>query len=302
MDAFLTILNQISPFIRVALSQSSLRSLLKKGGFSYLTNLNLDKAIGQARLSDRLENVRNLIRTRDPHSAEIPLPPSAIKAEKPLPTPAAQPKKAPGLTDAEIEEPLSPLLDYLDQSLETFRKYLSESAWQVVMTKVWKEVLSVTESLLVPALSDQPTEMKPLSDKEVDIVFKWLKVSTPAASCMFKLNTQQFLTDFFYADGGGVPIEDLRNPRYRAVMMIRLYYDWSTDQLMEECVRLTNMQLTGPANSKGMARSKSVYQQRNLGTIRERKKEKNEDADTGAAEMVMRILRMRSVESTFLPF
>ena len=80
------------------------------------------------------------------------------------------------MTDAEIEEPLSPLLDYLDQSLETFRKYLSESAWQVVMTKIWKEVLSVTESLLVPALSDQQTEMKSFMDKEVDIVFKWLKV------------------------------------------------------------------------------------------------------------------------------
>ena len=85
----------------------------------------------------------------------------------------------------------------------------------------------------------------------------------------------------------------MRNPRYRAIMMIRLYYDWSTDQLMEECVRLTNQQLTSAPSAKGMARSKSVYQQRNLGTIRERKKEKNEDADTGAAEMVMRILRMR---------
>jgi hypothetical protein len=44
------------------------------------------------------------------------------------------------------------------------------------MTKIWKEVLVVVESLLVPALSDQPTELKPLTDKEVDVVFKWLKV------------------------------------------------------------------------------------------------------------------------------
>lgn len=101
------------------------------------------------------------------------------------------------------------------------------------------------------------------------------------------------MTDFFYVDGQGVPIEDLRNPRYRAIMMIRLYYDWSTDQLMEECVHLTNQQLARPVDLKGVARSKSVYQQRNLGTIRERKKEKIEEADSGAAEMVMRILRMR---------
>lgn len=103
----------------------------------------------------------------------------------------------------------------------------------------------------------------------------------------------QFLTDFFYADGKGVPSEDLRNPRYRAITMIRLYYDYSTDDLMTESVRLTNAQLTNPVNTKAVARSKSVYQQRNLGTIRQRKQEKNEEADSGAAEMVMRILRMR---------
>lgn len=50
------------------------------------------------------------------------------------------------------------------------------AAWKVVMTKIWKEVLTVIENLLVPPLSDQPTEMKALSDKEVDVVFKWLKV------------------------------------------------------------------------------------------------------------------------------
>lgn len=104
-----------------------------------------------------------------------------LDKEKALPSPsgssnAGEKKKPTELSDAEIEEPLAPLLVYLDQSLETFRRHLSESAWQVVLTKIWKEVISVVESLLVPALSDQPTEMKPLSDKEVDIVFKWLKV------------------------------------------------------------------------------------------------------------------------------
>lgn len=103
----------------------------------------------------------------------------------------------------------------------------------------------------------------------------------------------QFLTDFFHADGQGVPMADLQNPRYRSVMLIRLYYDWSTDNLMEESVRLTNEQLKASAKANGAARSKSVYQQRNLGTIRARKQEKHDEADSGAAEMVMRILRMR---------
>lgn len=88
---------------------------------------------------------------------------------------------------------------------------------------------------------------------------------------------------------------ELQNPRYRSVMLIRLYYDWSTDNLMEESVRLTNEQLKASSKAGGAIRSKSVYQQRNLGTIKKRKQEKHEEADSGAAEMVMRILRMRCV-------
>ena len=45
-------------------------------------------------------------------------------------------------------------------------------------------------------------------------------------------------------------------------------------------------------------RAKSVYQQRNLGTIRERKKEKRKEKEAGSAETIMRILRMRYVGST----
>lgn len=83
-------------------------------------------------------------------------------------------------------------------------------------------------------------------------------------------------------------------------MMIRLYYDWSTDSLMEESVRLTNQQMAMEASKASMTRSKSVYQQRNLGTIKQRKQEKHEDSDSGAAEMVMRILRMRPDALDFL--
>ena len=36
------------------------------------------------------------------------------------------------------------------------------------MTRVWKEILVIIEGLLIPSLSDILSEMKPLSDKEVD--------------------------------------------------------------------------------------------------------------------------------------
>ena len=47
-------------------------------------------------------------------------------------------------------------------------------------------------------------------------------------------------------------------------------------------------------------RAKSVYQQRNLGTIKKRKKEKQEEKEVNNGETILRILRMRCV-SIFLP-
>lgn len=52
--------------------------------------------------------------------------------------------------------------------------------------------------------------------------------------------------------------------------------------------------------SKPISRNKSVYQQRNLGTIKRRKTEKKKDQEPANCEMIMRILRMRSVEPSNL--
>lgn len=80
------------------------------------------------------------------------------------------------LTDVEVEQAILPLFDYFDANLQTLNTYLSDTAKEMVMTRVWKEILVVLEGLLIPLLSDVSSDMKPLSDKEVDIVFKWLKV------------------------------------------------------------------------------------------------------------------------------
>ena len=78
------------------------------------------------------------------------------------------------LTDAEIEAAITPLFDYLDECLATLKSSLSENEALLVLTKVWKEVLNPIESILLPPLSDAPADMQQLSEKEVDIVFKWL--------------------------------------------------------------------------------------------------------------------------------
>lgn len=60
---------------------------------------------------------------------------------------------------------------------------------------------------------------------------------------------------------------------------------------MEECVRMMQQTLRGAPTIK--KRAKSVYNQRNLGTIKERKKEKNKESDTSSDQTILRILRMR---------
>ena len=184
------------------------------------------------------------------------------------------------------------------------------------MTKVWKEILIVIEGLLVPPLSAISSDMKPLSDKEVDIVFKWLKVRALAEHFLFSsavIALLQFLRDYFYAGGEGpVPLESLQNQKYRDVLSIRLYYDWHTyvqhstrvrnrvhhqsrltcsDALMEECVRMMQQSLRAAPSVK--KRAKSVYAQRNLGTIKDRKREKQQEKEVSNGETILRILRMR---------
>jgi len=254
----------MAPVIRQSLSRTVLRSLVKPSSTG--NSLDYNKVLG---------NVTGIYKALSISSSEaqIPLPHS----EKPRLRPDE-------LTDVEIEQAIVPLFDYFDANLMTLNTYLSDTTKEQVMSRVWKQLLVVVEGLLIPPLSDVPSDMKPLLDKEVDIVFKWLK----------------FLRDYFYAGGEGpVPLETLQNQKYRDVVSIRLYYDWHTDALMEECVRL--MQHTLRAAPTMKKRAKSVYQSKSLGTIKDRKKKKQESNKEGSnGETILRILRMRPGTSDFI--
>lgn len=153
---------KMSPFIQQCLSRNVVKTLLK----SREQGLDYNKALG---------NVTALYRSAVGASSadpQIPLPSS----EKPRIRPEE-------LTDVEVEQAILPLFDYFDANLQTLNTYLSDTAKEMVMTRVWKEILTVIEGLLIPPLSDVPSDMKPLSDKEVDIVFKWLKVSSSSDRC-----------------------------------------------------------------------------------------------------------------------
>lgn len=145
----------MSPFIRQCLSRNVVKNLLNKGG----STLDYNKAV---------EGIAGLYRSAigaTSNEVQIPLP----SAEKPRIRPDE-------LTDVEVEQGILPLFDYFDANLQTLNTYLSDATKETVMTRVWKEVLSIIEGLLIPPLSEVSSDMKPLTDKEVDIVFKWLRV------------------------------------------------------------------------------------------------------------------------------
>ncbi len=53
------------------------------------------------------------------------------------------------------------------------------------------------------------------------------------------------------------------------------------------------MQQTLRASPSVKKRAKSVYSQRNLGTIKDRKREKQQEKEVSNGETILRILRMR---------
>jgi hypothetical protein len=163
------------------------------------------------------------------------------------------------------------------------------------MSKLWKQILMTIESLIVPPLSDKPSNMRALTDGELDVALKWLK----------------FLRDFFYVGGdeSGVSLSVLQNAKFNEILSVRIFYDWRTDDLME--VSCTGARMVASADEQECIRgfqstlkfkatrpSKSMLSQRNLGTIRARKSAKrNTTAGGGNTEMIMRILRMRWVQA-----
>lgn len=272
VDMVRVLVDHMSLFMRQFLSRSVLRSLVR--------GARMERVVG---------NVRALYASALAQAAgsSVAIPPvgsSGAKRGAPL-----------ALSDAEMEAAIVPLLDYFEETLGTLQSSLCEPEAQFVLTRVWKEVLVTLESLLVPPLSDAPSEMRPLSDAEVDIVFKWLS----------------FLRNFFHAYDAttgmayGVPLDVLQGPKYRELLSYLLLHDQSTDALMIECVRGFQAHLASAGRGAARTRAKSVLDQRSLGTIRAHQRLKaaaaTQSDDTALlTDMAMRILRMRPGTSDFL--
>jgi len=265
VDMVRVLVDHMSLFMRQFLSRSVLRSLVR--------GARVERVVG---------NMRALYASALAQAAGSAIPPVEPGA------------KRPALSDPEMEAAIVPLLDYFEETFGTLQSSLCEPEAQFVLTRVWKEVLVTLEGLLVPPLSDAPSDMRPLSDAEVDIVFKWLS----------------FLRNFFHAYDAatgvahGVPLHVLQGPKYRELLSYLLLHDQSTDALMIECVRGFQAHLASAGRS-ARTRTKSVLDQRSLGTIRAHQRSKAAAATTSddtalLTDMAMRILRMRPGTGDFL--
>lgn len=262
-DMVRVLIDRMAAYMREILSRATLRTLVRG-------RLNIDRALGNVRAL-----YASAIERANGTAALIP----------PVETRGGGGGAA--LSDLEIEEAIAPLLDYFEDTLGTLKASLSEHEAQLVLVRIWKEVLHTLEALLVPPLAATPSDMPQLSDKEVDIVFKWLS----------------FLRTYFNAydpETGiahGIPLDVLQGPKYRELLSYLLLHDQSTDALMIECVRGFQARL---ASAPEQRRSKSVLEQRSLGTIRAHKRAKAEDGEPALTHMAMKILRMRPGTADFL--
>ena len=79
-------------------------------------------------------------------------------------------------TDAKIETGIYPLFDYLDVNLKTFFGSLNPNVFIMVGTKFWKEIETIIKEILIPLLSDMPSNLKLLDIDKLEIIYKWFKV------------------------------------------------------------------------------------------------------------------------------
>jgi hypothetical protein len=218
----------------------------------------------------------------------------------------------PAPTQAEIESALEPLFRYFDDNFSIMNQTLTTEAMRTVMARLWKEVLITVEGLLVPPLSDKPSNQRPLSQQEVDIVSRWLTL----------------LLNFFNAvdeetgEANGVPMDILKSPKYHEIQTLFFFYFEPTEHLIRTSERMASAnsarqqanraRLSATAASSMGAfggglgipsarKGKSILYSRNLGTMKKAKEEKRREMQAEPNDdMILRILRMRPEAAGYL--
>lgn len=76
----------------------------------------------------------------------------------------------------DCENAIAPLINVLEVNLRILNDNLSETNMHTVVLTIWKEILRTLDNVLLPPLSEQLSEVKPLDMYELHVVFKWLEV------------------------------------------------------------------------------------------------------------------------------
>ncbi|KAI9167000.1 hypothetical protein HJFPF1_03119 [Paramyrothecium foliicola] len=227
------------------------------------------------------------------------------------------------VTPVQIEGALAPLFAYFDENFAIMKQTLTDATMIAVMTRLWKEVLITIENLLVPPLSEKPSTQKPLTRKELDIVYHWLEMLFTFFNAKDEQSGEQL----------GVRAEVLKSPKWHELASLNFFYFEDSNSLIRESERMAAATAQraqhallehGQQQSQGRAagqaslganlggagafasmgtirRGKSIMMSRNLGTMRKAKEAKRREAQADPSDdMILRILRMRPEAAHYL--
>ncbi|CAO3590690.1 unnamed protein product [Absidia cylindrospora] len=181
----------------------------------------------------------------------------------------------------ECEDCIAPVLDYLERNLQILNDNLSETNMKMVLLKIWKDILLILEGVMLPPLSEHQSDMVPLDEHELHVVFKWLEL----LKILFNGGE----------DGDAVPLDKLENSSYHGLLAINAAYNRDTETLMEEYNSvLKNQVAMKMRGGRKTDRSKTVYHSKHTIAKKRQSQRKVVATDLPSSEVILRILRMRS--------
>ncbi|OBA19662.1 hypothetical protein METBIDRAFT_79658 [Metschnikowia bicuspidata var. bicuspidata NRRL YB-4993] len=166
-------------------------------------------------------------------------------------------------SQAQMDEAMMPLYTYLNVNLLVLAQYLTKDLLTCVMLEAWKVIVSCADELLLPKLTSargiKLLGIKGKVQSSGNMKVGWQSAVTSAVAnvtnSLSLLGFGKTLTnneietvigwlnflcfDFFYNEGNGPPIHDLKNEQYQSLLLIPVYYDKDIPFLIHEIERLS---------------------------------------------------------------
>lgn len=222
-----------------------------------------------------------------------------------------------------IYDAIQPLLDTLNSTLNVLAQGLKPDILITLMLKVWYLILRTCDSMILPRLDiartlgelnneKNPLRIffghrnsvagygKPLTSQEQIIVLKWMEL---------------LCVDFFYNNGEGPPIRQLKNRQYNKITLCQDYYNMSVDELLRVYTELENQYLSFFENNDNwngcadVTKGKAIERRKNIAgdateTARDELEAEIEDQEnvclslySDHMEVVLRVLITRGCSS-----